>query len=95
MVCGQPVDLVAGDKYILSGYYKSDVNGGYASLRATAMGDATAQYDNTPRLTKADDWTHFSWEITAAENNRNHVIYLRSTSTGTIYMDDISLEPER
>ena len=91
MVVGQPVDLVPGTTYVLSGYSKGDCNGGYASLIGKAVGDAKAQYDNTSPCKQADDWTPFSWEITPAENNKNYVIYLRSTSKGSVYFDDVTL----
>ncbi len=95
MVVGQSVDLVTGRTYILSGYSKGDCNGGYVSLIGKATGDAKAQYDNTSACKQADDWTPFSWEITPAENNKNYIIYLRSTSKGTVYMDDIELEAKQ
>ncbi len=95
MVVGQPVDLVPGRTYILSGYSKGDCNGGYASLIGKAVGDAKAQYDNTSPCKQADDWTPFSWEITPAESNKNFIIYLRSTSKGTVYMDDIKLQAKQ
>ena len=91
MVVGQPVDLLPGTTYVLSGYSKGDCNGGYASLIGKAVGDAKAQYDNTSSCRQADDWTPFSWEITPAENNKNYMIYLRSTSIGSVYFDDVTL----
>ncbi len=94
MVVGQTVDFVPGRTYILSGYSKGDCRGGYASLIGKAIGDAKAQYDNTSPCQQADDWTPFAWEITPAENNKNFIIYLRSTSKGTVYMDDIKLTPK-
>ena len=92
MVVGQDVDLVPGRTYVFSGYYKNDCTGGYTSLIGKGVGGAKAQYTNTSSLPPAADWTAFSWEITAAEDNKNFIIYLRSTSKGTVFFDDVKLE---
>lgn len=94
MVVGQPVDLVAGQTYILSGYYKNTARGGYASLMGTKTTAEKAQYSNTTPLAQADDWTPFAWELTAEEGNNNYMLYLRSTSVGTVYFDDLVLQPK-
>ncbi len=90
LVCGQPVDIVPGKTYVLSGYYKTDENRGHASLigknKDTGKQD---QYIGMPGLKKADDWTPFSWEFTANEDNMEFMLYLRSGSVGKVYFDDV------
>ena len=94
MVCGQGADLVPGRTYVLSGYYKSTVAAGYASVIGQAGGKQD-QYANMPRLAQADDWTPFSWEVTAKEDNTGFNLYLRSGGQGKIWFDDVSLELKR
>ncbi len=96
LVCGQPVELVRGATYLLSGYYKTDANRGYASLIGSA-GKITkdCQYDSMPGLKTATDWTPFEWEVTAAEACDGWTIYLRSGGPGAIYFDDVKLEQQR
>jgi len=93
LVCGQPVDIIPGATYVLSGYYRNDAKLGSASLiaenQATGKQD---QYDSMPALQQADDWTAFSWEFTAREDNTSFDLYLRSGGAGKVYFDDIKLE---
>lgn len=91
MVCGQAVDLVPGRTYVLCGYQKSTVAAGYASVIGQAAGKQD-QYASMPRLPQADDWTPFSWEVTAKEDNTGFNLYLRSGGQGKIWFDDVSLE---
>ncbi len=96
IVCGQAVDLIPGRTYVLSGYYKTDADRGYASIiaqnKATGKQD---QYSNMPGLKKADDWALFSWEFTAKEDNTGFVVYLRSGGVGKVYFDDIEVEAKQ
>ena len=94
MVCGQAVDLVPGRTYVLSGYYKSTVAAGYASVIGQSGGKQD-QYSSMPRLAQADEWTPFSWEVTAKEDNTGFNLYLRSGGQGSIWFDDVSLELKR
>ncbi len=94
MVCGQAVDLVPGRTYVLSGYYKSTVAAGYASVIGQAAGKQD-QYASMPRLAQADEWTPFSWEVTAKEDNTGFNLYLRSGGQSRIWFDDLSLELKR
>lgn len=94
MVCGQAVDLVPGRTYVLSGYYKSTVAAGYASVIGQSGGKQD-QYASMPRLAQADEWTPFSWEVTAKEDNAGFNLYLRSGGQGSIWFDDLSLELKR
>jgi hypothetical protein len=90
LVCGQAVDFVPGNTYVLSGYYKTDENRGYASLigknKDTGKQD---QYTSMPGLKKADEWTPFSFEFTAKQDNTEFMLYLRSGSAGKVYFDDV------
>jgi hypothetical protein len=92
MVVGQPVDLVPGRTYLLSGYYKSETGGGWASLIGTSTTGDKGQYTNTGHLAKSPDWAPFAWELTAAPDNKGYIIYLRSTSMGSVYFDDLTLK---
>lgn len=92
MVCGQPVDLVPGRTYVLSGYYKATVATGYASLIGQCAGKQE-QYASMPRLAQADEWTAFSWEVTAKEDNTAFNLYLRSGAQGKVWFDDVDLRP--
>lgn len=94
MVCGQAVDLVPGRTYVLSGYYKSTVAAGYASLIGQSGGKQD-QYASMPKLVQADEWMPFSWEVTAKEDNAGFHLYLRSGGQGKIWFDDLSLELKR
>ena len=93
IVSGQPVDLVPGKTYVLSGYYKTDENRGSASIigqnKDTGKQD---QYTNMPSLKKADDWTPFSFEFTAQEDNKEFTLYLRSSGVGKVYFDDLAVK---
>ena len=91
MTVGQPVDLLPGTTYVLSGHSKGNCNGGYASLIGKSTTGAKGQYTNTRHLAKSADWAPFAWEITPAPDNKNYVIYLRSTSIGSVYFDDVTL----
>ncbi len=92
LVCGQALDIIPGATYVLSGYYKNDANLGTASVigknKETGKQD---QYDGMPGLQQADDWTPFSWEFTAREDNTGFNLYLRS-GAGKVYFDDVKLE---
>ncbi len=92
LIVGQAVDLVPGETYVLSGYYKNEGNFGHASLIA---GGKKIQYDNMAGLPKADNWTPFSWEVTAAPEGKTWTLYLRSTGIGKVYFDDLNLAPKQ
>lgn len=91
MVVGQPVDMVAGSTYILSGYAKGD-GVGYASLIAADTGDGKQQYDNTGRTAASADWQPFAWELKPQPGKKDYTIYLRNASVGTVYFDDLRLD---
>ena len=91
MVVGQPVDMVAGKTYVLSGYAKGD-GVGYASLIAAGTGGDKQQYDNTGRTAASADWQPFAWELTPQPEKKDYTIYLRSASVGTVYFDDLRLD---
>lgn len=90
MVCAQSVDLIPGEMYVLSGYYKNDRNIGSASIIAKKDGKQD-QYSNMPSLKHAQDWTEFSWEFTAKEDNSEFMLYLRASGVGTVWFDDVTL----
>lgn len=90
LTCGQAVDMIPGKTYVLSGYYKTDENRGHASLIAKNKDTGKQdQYTGMPGLKKADDWTPFSWEVTAQEDNKEFTLYLRSSAVGKVYFDDV------
>lgn len=93
LVCGQSVDLLPGRTYILSGYYRNDCNAGHASIIAGCNGKQD-QYDNMPPLRHSPDWHPFTWEFTTKSDNSDFRLYVRSTSQGNVYFDDLKLEPQ-
>jgi len=92
LVCGQAVDLLPGESYVLSGYYKNDGPGAYASVIAKLDGKQD-QYVNMPRLPHSPVWEAFSWTFTAKSDNTDFWLYVRSTHQGRIHFDDLVLLP--
>ena len=88
-LASQPVDLVPGRAYVLSGYARTDGGSGWASIISQG-GGKRVQYDSMGGVPASDDWTAFSWDFTAAEGGESYILYLRNAK-GKVYFDDLKI----
>jgi len=96
LVVGQRVEVVPGQTYLFSGYYKTDGEQHCGvSLYGRAQGDVKQQHVVSPAFEPAPDWTSFSWEVTAELGHSFYEIFVWSKSKGSVYFDDLQLRPKQ
>ncbi len=95
LIVGQQCDLVAGQTYIFSGWYRSEAEDGCGvSLVGPAVGDLKQQYVESPILENTAQWTPFSWEVTPEAGHTSFEIFVFSKGKGASWFDDLELMPK-
>jgi len=87
VVAAQRVDLVVGRRYVLTGWYRGDVEAKASLCSQSGAG----QYIWSPPIGPSAEWTTFSWEFTAENQERPLLLGLRLGSTGVACFDDLLL----
>ncbi len=95
LVVGQQVEVVPGETYLFTGYYKTEADQQCGvSLCGKAEGDLPQQYVISPTFEPAADWTPFSWEVTAELGHTFYEVFVWSKSQGSVFFDDLQLRPK-
>jgi len=96
LVVGQQVNVVPGNTYVFSGYYKTAGNEtAFVSLFGKQEGELKQQYVTSPNFPAAADWTPFSWEVVPEPGHPLFEVFCCSKFRGDAYFDDLQLKPKQ